>query len=100
MLDGSFERDSLDIFHIGNPASYIGDIMKIGLERNDNESNPDFYIDDIYGYVDLSGINPTADWNVGDVLVENMVTGSKWTFTINQELTDNSEHVYWPDAGE
>ncbi len=99
VLDGSFERNSVDIFHIGNPSNYLGDIAKIGLRRNDDESNPDYYID-LLGFqqLDLSDLNPTADWNVGKVQVEDTVTGNRWVFTINQDLTDSNLHEYLPDS--
>ena len=99
-LDGSFERGSIDIFRFGDPAASVGDILKIGLERNDGESNPDFHVDELYGYVDLSTLNPTPDWKVKSVQIQDLVTGRAWTFTINQDLTDSRVHEYAPDPAD
>jgi hypothetical protein len=96
-LDGSFERGSIDVFRFGDPATSVGDIARIGLERNDDESNPDFHLNELYGYVNLSTWNPTPDWKVKSVQIQDLVTGHAWTFTINRDLTDSAVHEFLPD---
>jgi hypothetical protein len=104
-LDGSFEKGSMDIFHIGDATTYIRaagarELVKIGLEMNYNEPNPDLYVD-LAGFWDLSRLDPTTDWKVELVEVLDKVTGHKWTFTMNpdnHELTDNNIHEFWPDV--
>jgi hypothetical protein len=99
-LDGSFENTSVDVFHIGDLTDYIRDvdgrdIIQIGLERNDNESNPDYCLE-LCNETSLQNIN--ADWTVDNVQVTDKVTGHKWIFCINQELTDNLLHIYQPSS--
>jgi len=103
-LDGSFEKGSLDIFHIGDVTTYtraLGarELVKIGLEMDFNNPNPDFYVD-LAGFWDLSRLDPTTDWKVELVEVLDKVTGHKWTFTMNpdnNELTNNNVHEFLPD---
>ncbi len=99
-LDGSFEKGAEDIFHIGNPQTgYVGDIVRIGLQKDDDNSNPDRHVD-MFGYINLTVFNPTPDWYVQKVEVENKVTGEKWVFNVDEEITDSQEHIYQPEPGE
>jgi hypothetical protein len=103
-LDGSFEKGSLDIFHVGDVATYTRalegrELVKIGLEMDFNDPNPDLYVD-LAGFWDLSRLDPTTDWKVNSVEVLDKVTGHKWTFTINQVMNDDSLHIFQPDISE
>ena len=95
VLDGSFEKNSVDIFHIGNPTNYVGTIGAIGLQRDDGSSHPDLYIfgswPELFG-LDFSNSNP--DWFVYSVEVTDKTTGTRWTFNINEDIQNTSLHVY------
>jgi hypothetical protein len=75
------------------------ELVKMGLEMDFNDPNPDLYVD-LAGFWDLSRLDPTTDWKVELVEVLDKVTGHKWTFTMNpdnNELTDDHVHEFWPD---
>jgi len=99
-LDGSFEAGKTDIFHIGNPTQrYLGDIAKIGLQLRTDKAIPDYYVK-IDGTMDIQEINKSADWYVQEVQVEDELTGNKWIFKVNQNITDSREHTYLAEPGQ
>jgi hypothetical protein len=95
VLDGSFEKNTVDIFHIGNTSNYIGAINAIGLQRDDSNTHPDLFIKG--GILDVLGIdasNSTPDWFVDTVEVIDKTTGQRWFFEINMDIQDTDLHIF------
>jgi hypothetical protein len=98
-LDGSFESRNVDIFHIGNPlpGNYFTEISEIGLSIDDSETFPNMCVNSVaMDLLDVDCPDLTPEWNVLKVEVQNKVTGQKWLFSINEEISVHEEHRYKP----